>query len=322
MLKKPVSGMFTRTTDPTNLDKVLSDIKADFTAIKTTAYDVKVDPITGKTELKANPFMSNIIHKENNVIIGAASADYGLVQYKDAVGFLKDMMENKEVIVPLASLTFGGARLHLLCTTDETINLPGNDTISCFFSVSTSHNRSLSMTVSCTPVHGGSQTIFTPFSNSVVEIRHTVNVEERMRQAKVTLTKVKDFWKKYADMFHRLANTECDSERRTLLLEDLMPGDSTRVVNVKEKITDIFNSGPTSTLASCKETLFGLVIAIQIYADYYKTVRTNKFGYDEVSMRVESRLTGDGAKLKAKSFQLAVEKIDSFAIGLKLAGIA
>ena len=312
MLKKPVSGIFTRTSDPADLNKILSQIGADFTAVKTPAYDLKFDDQGNVISKNLNPFMSNIVHKENDKIIGAASADYGVVQYKDAVAFLKDIMEKKEAIVPLASLTFGGARLHLLATTEETVDLPGQDTVSCFFSVSTSHNRTLPMTVSCTPVHTGSQTIFTPLENGVIKVRHTVNVEERMKQAKATLGRVKDFWKNYADTFLRLANTKCDDERRALFLDELMPGDSTRIVNVRDKITDLFNTGPTSTLGSCKETLFGLVIAIQIYADYYKTVRTNKFGYDEVSMRVESRLTGDGARLKA----------DSFAIGLKLAGIA
>jgi len=312
MLKKPVSGIFTRTSDPTDLDKILSQIGADFTAIKTPAYDLVTDDKGNITEKKLNPFMANILHKEDGRVIGATSADYGIVQYKDAVTFLKELINNKEAIVPLASLTFGGARLHLLGTTEETLELPGQDTISCFFAVSTSHNRSLPMTVSCTPVHVGSQTIFTPSDNSVIKIRHTVNVDERLRQAKVTLSRVKDFWKTYSDTFLRLANVKCDDDRRILFLDELMPGDSKRVVNVRDKITDLFKAGPTSQLGSCKDTLFGLLIAIQIYADYYKTVRTNKFNYSEIDMRIESRLTGDGARLKA----------DSFAIGLKLAGIA
>lgn len=311
MLKKPVEGIFTRTNDPADLDKVLSQIGADFTAIKTPAYDITVDTGGNITDKKLNPYVANIKHKEEDRIIGAASADYGIIQYKEAVAFLKDLMEKKEAIVPLASLTFGGARLHLLATTEEKLDLPGQDTVANFFSVSTSHNRTMSLTVSCTPVHVGSQTIFTPMDNSVIKIRHTVKVEDRVRQAKVTLGKVKDFWKDFSDTFLRLANTTCDSERVAMFLNDLMEGDSTRVKNVREKITDLFNHGPTSALGSCKDTLFGLVIAIQVYADYYKTVRVNKFTHSEIDMRIESRLCGDGARLKA----------DAFAMALKLAGL-
>jgi hypothetical protein len=311
MLNIPLTtGIFTRTSDPENLDKILQQIGADFTAIKTPAFDLMVDD-NDKIIHQINPFMCNIKHKEADRIIGAASTDYGIVQYREAVAFLKDLMEKNEARVPLASLTFGGARLHLLATTDEVLELPGGDKISCFFSVSTSHNRTLSMTVSCTPVHDSSQTIFTPLDNGVIKIRHTVNAEERIRQAKHTLSKIKDFWRKHTDTFDRLANTRCDNERTVLFLGEAIEGDSTRVKNTRDKITDIFQHGPTSSLPSCKETLFGLVIAVQIYADYYKSIRENKFGYSEIDVRIESRLTGDGARLKA----------DSFAIGLRLAGL-
>lgn len=251
--------------------------------------------------------------------VGVVSKKYGIVQYVDMLDFTGVLVDEGEASYVRGGATGVGEQCFVIMKTGEAFKLHDNDKIECYFYVSTSHDRTLNLTVVPTPYRQANNTILIPtdFKKNTLRFRHTKNIADRIAKAKVSLGKVKDYWKDVPKQFNLLSQVHLNDSNFETYLNGIkgLDGDHTRAENMREEIDTIWKTEPTLQFPSCKRTLLGAYFAVVQYADFKQTVKKSK-KRDEVSSRILSSLDGDVANRKAIAFGMALT------IQKKLAGVS
>ena len=291
------------------IDELLMEIGADFHAekrpiyVKDSGYTLGYSPIPG---------YSAVVRKDTQYPLGVVSARYGVSQYGSTLRFLDELVADGQFQYAGGRSTLGGAHLFVTLKAPNRVIFGGDDCIDCHFIVSTSHDGSNAITVMCSPIHNKSNTIL-PSNLGIIKIKHSVHVQNRLAQAASVLRKMNKIWTDHADAFSRFPKihlTDNDAETYFAMLAPAKDGSEvpTRTQNVRNKLMDIYKGHkPIANLPSCKDTLLGALVAAMVFGDYYQTVRKSIVGVSEVDARIESRLSGQGAKFKADAFAGALE---------------
>lgn len=281
-----------------SVNDILKEVGGDFEAKKVEIY--YQDP--SKDKILSDRYCG--ITNEDQ-LLAVVKSSYGVIQYSDAVAFLNDLISAGSTKVKYGAITDRGARLHLMCTTDYVAQLDAGDSVKCYFTVSTSHDGTASLLISCTPIHDASQTVFTPMGAGILKMRHSKHVKDRMANTSRAMNKISHYFQEFTETIDRLKGINVTKDQENFFLLLLEDGESQRAVNIREKISDIFNVGVVSKIPSCKGTLFGLLISAQFYADNYKVVRKSHIR-NEIDAYIESKLSGDAARMKAEAFSVAL----------------
>ena len=282
-----------------SVDDILKEIGADFKAEK-----VAISWGKSPDELKDADRYCGIANGDK--LLAIMKSEYGVVQYSDAVEFLNDLIVKGSTNVDYGAVTDNGARLHLMCTTDYVAQLAAGDSVKCYFTVSSSHDGTGSLLISCTPIHTASETVFTPMGAGVIKMRHSKHVKDRMAQTARAMHKISDYFLNFTETIDRLKGLTVTKDQETIFVTMLEDGDSQRAENIRTRVLDIFHFGAVSKIPSCQGTLFGLLISAQYYCDNYKVVRKSGIR-NEIDAFIESKLTGDAARMKAQAFAIALQ---------------
>jgi phage/plasmid-like protein (TIGR03299 family) len=293
----PLGQLFKPLNNPKDIQEALTQIAADFTAAKVPVYQQKRD---GSYEQV--PHYALVQNDDSEHPLSIMRANYGLVQYGTALDFLSECVSNGTAEFHSARLTDGGARLHVVMKASKFVEIAPGDSIECYFTVSTTHDGSGKITAMCTPIHDRTQTVFTPLGDGIVSVKHTAKAQQNLARARFTINKMHEFFDKYIENFKLFAGTKVSDQQARdyfLMLED---GDSQRASNIRDRLFDIrkMNRAIRGSTAT-RDTLFGCLMASMVYADAYKTVRTSKLRSED-DAKLESRLTGAGATMKAEAY--------------------
>lgn len=289
-----------------NTQEILEKIGGNFEVEKRpSAY-----PCTSKDNL---PYLyknirrySTIVRKDNEIGLSVVGEDYGIVQYRDAISFLDQVMDKKSIRFDSGWVIDGGAKLYILLNGSEAINLGPNEAIQAAFMVSTTHDGTGAIRISATPIYTPLKSIITPFGKAQIKIKHKSRVEQRINLSKMAIERLFNYFEQNRDSFADLTTVNVTEIDAKSYFNSLIESESTRAENIRNKLYDIFLTSPiTSSLVSCKGTLFGCFMAVVQYADLYKIVRKSKIRNPEEA-RVLSSLDGDGAKMKADALSFAL----------------
>ena len=287
-----------------NTQQILEKINGNFDVEHKAVYFY---PSTKTNETVEVPRYSAIVRKDNDRPLSIVGEDYGIVQYRDAVSFLDQIMDKKSIQFDSGWVIDNGAKLYLLLKGAEAINLGPNEQIKAAFMVSSSHDGTGAIRISATPIYTPLQSIITPFGKAQIKIKHKSRVEQRISLSKIAIEKLFNYFEQNRDSYADLTTVKVSEENAKAYFGSLIESDSTRAENIKNKLYDIFLTSPlTSGLASCRGTLFGCFMAVVQYADLYKIVRKSKIRSPE-DARVFSSLDGDGAKMKADALAFALK---------------
>ncbi len=317
MAEVPLHRLFKRTQNPAaTIADVLKEVGGDFTVEKEDHYIMKMLHIPFFPPiplLKKVPGTSAIVKQEGWEPLSVMGDRYGIIQFQTALDFLDDMIGNREVEIWCAAVLDGGTKLHLIVKAPDFVELSPGERFECFFTVSASHDGTGCLQAMCSPIHNVSQTVFTPRKGrGVVKIKHTKNAKDKVALGRRMFNKLYDSWKGFGDNFEEMTNMTLTEQQAKDYFHAVIGGDSTRANNIKDHVWDIYKSaGLCRHLPSCKDTLFGCFMAIQQQADYYKTVR-KAIRRNETDAKIEARLTGDGAKLKALAYSEALLLLQKF----------
>ena len=291
---------------PQTLGEVLTAINCDFEAEQVPIHHIVPAAAAGLTVPEEIPGYSLIRRKDSFAPLGVNSARYGLAQYKDTLSFLNDIVGSKEASFQSAVATDNGARIYIAMKAPNTIVFAPGDEIECFYTASTSHDGTGSIQLMFSPVHKKSQTILTSLDSGIIKMRHTVKVKDRLARASGTVAKMQEVWSRHADQFSKFAGLPVTDDDIRGYFAMIVPSDAIevhpRTQNVRDKLFDIYKTGMTAQLPSCKDTLLGGFVAALIFGDYYKSVRHSIVGRSEKDAMIESRLTGTTARFKADAF--------------------
>jgi phage/plasmid-like protein (TIGR03299 family) len=318
MAEIPVSRLFRRLDDPfASVDDALKAVHGDFTAVKEKAYIIKFGDDGKPDEWEQIPGCAAITKEEDWDPMSVMGDRYGIIQYRTALDFLDDMIGEREVQIYAATTVDNGAKLHLIVKTPDAIELSPGEKFECFYTVSASHDGSGCLQVMCSPIHSVAQTVFTPTGRGVIKIKHTAKAEARVALARRMLGKLHFHFVDFGEKIREMAVVKLDDMQARDYFFSVMPdkdgsNNNTRVENIRNKMYDLFkHTGLVSHLGSCHGTLFGCFMAVQQYADYYKTVRRS-IRRSELDAKIEARLSGDGAKLKAEAYNGALLILQKF----------
>jgi phage/plasmid-like protein (TIGR03299 family) len=312
----PVHKLFKKLDNPqATVADALKEFGADFEVKKRPVF-AKLDPIPGKVysgneeELAEVPGYASVV-KDDGTPLSIMGDRYGIIQYRTAFDFLNSLIGNRQIEIYSGACVEEGAKLHIVVKTPDYIEIAPGERFDCFFTVSASHDGTGCLQAMCSPVHNIAQTVFTPMGRGVVKIKHSAKVEARLATANRMFASLHRNFIDFSGNIKDMVGIQLtDQEVRDYFLS-VVDGDSKQAENTRKKLHTIYLTGLTSKLSSCTNTLFGAFMAIQQYADYYKTVR-KAIRRNETDARIEARLTGDGAKLKAESFSMALAIVRNF----------
>lgn len=304
----PLTKLFKKIDNPYgSVDDALKAIGADFEVEKRSVYISDEDD-----NYRSIPGYASVVRRDTGVPLSIMRSRYGVVQYREALGFLNEIIGNNKAEIYVGEVVDGGAKLHLIVKTLSFIDLGGGEKFEFFFTISTSHDGSSGIQTMCSPIHNLSQTVYTPTGKGVVKLKHSANVTARLALANRIFSNMEAYFHSFGETIKDIVGINLTDQEAQDYFLSVVEGDSTRAQNTRNKLFDLYKStGLCINLSSCQGTLFGAFMAIQQYADYYKTVRKS-IRRSETDARIEARLTGDAAKMKAESFSMALAIVRQF----------
>lgn len=293
------------------LDEALKAIDCDFEAELVPVLH-KMEPQPGIVGYEPLHAYRCVRRQDNKYAFSIMSSNYGLAQYKDTLSFLNDIVGNKDAEIYSAATINNGARLFIALKAPNSIVFAPGDGISCYYIAMSSHDGSSCIQLMCAPVHEKSQTIITSLDRGVIKLRHTKNVKDRLARASGIVNKMQSVWTEHANQFQKFAKLQFTDDDARTYFAMLYPSEDInevhpRTQNIRNKLFDIYKTGFGAGLPSCKDTLLGAFVSALIFADYYKTIRTSTKGRSTKDCAVESRITGDSARLKAAALAACIQ---------------
>jgi len=291
---------------------LLKKIGADFEVEK---RDMYFHPNDDDRYFKLVPRYCAIVRTDTCVPLSVMGDEYGVVQYKDTISFLDEIIAEGSVTIKHGYIIDQGAKLYIMMKGNEAITLCPGEQIESTFIVSTSHDGTGAIRIMYAPTYAPLNVILTPLGKGELRMRHKVHINEHVKNAKVAIRRIFNYTNTYRNSFKQLVNIQPTEEQARTYFKMVIEGESTRAENIKAKIFDLWLTSPlTSNFASCKATLFGCLMAVAQFADYYKVVRKSKIRSDD-DARIYSSLDGEGAKMKAEALSWAISCADKGFIG-------
>lgn len=308
----PLSSTFRKVTQKfSSIEDLLENIKANFEVEKREVYFLN----NNEDNHLNYPDYNVIVRKDNQAPLSVVSSRYEVIQYKDGLSFVNEILNLNQAELAEGFVIDNGARVFIMLKATESVKFNNNeDIIESYFTVSSSHDSSNSLTVMATPIHKATSTIITPTSNGFIKLRHTVHVKDKMFEAHKIISKMKNYFNETSENFTKMAKVQLTPVMLSGYLKQVFPGESTRSENVRAKISDIFKTNSTiNSLSSSKNTLLGAYVAVLIYCDYYSVLResTKK---SPAEQRIEASLVGSAAKTKAEGFSVVLNILKDLGI--------
>lgn len=243
--------------------------------------------------------------------LGVVGRKYGIVQYMEMLRFTEILVSKDAGSYCYGSATNSGAKAYVVMKTNDCFSLAPGDDIECYFYIATSHDGSLALKVVPMPIRqSGGITIAHP-GLSAFTIKHTTHVGTHMARAHKTLAGIKTYWTEFSKSFELLRSLNINDDQADKFLKMVLPNDTPRSENMRDKMEDIRKTNPALQVPSCKGTMLGALFAVLIHTDHYKTTR-NTGKTDEKSAKINTLLDGAGARRKADAFGFALKMVDKF----------
>lgn len=306
--------------DTDKLDEAIIQMGADFEVEKRDMF-FNSNSVGGFTEpeavenlLKSNssktqiiyrrnmvPYHAAIVRKDTNKILGVASRRYGVIQYKQAFSTTQELVDHDNVKYTAGKVIGDGERAYILMKDSTKIDLGDNVIVQCYFLISTSHDGKQALEINPTPIRMDNGTVLTFNQSGKVWMKHSRKVSSKIGNLRQSLVNVRSFWKEFEETAKRFSKVKITFDQSQLYLLALLPGDSTRVNNIRDSVTGIYLTGGQRLSTPCRETLLGIYMAVVEHVDRYKVVKKSS-RIDENDARIMALVDGNGAKLKAEAY--------------------
>lgn len=287
----------------------------DFRVIEVPVYA----EIEGDTSFSFSPVQPvkgwKALRKDSDgTVLNVVRDTYTVVQNDVLWDIVDAIVEQPAVKYETAGVLKGGAVLWVLARLDEPLQVPGDNTLVYpYIAVSTTHDGSGGVMGRATWVRIICWNTFTQAEaqskrdGREFHFRHTARVHERIELAREMLLGVREDFRSTFALMSELADVEVSDAQLERFLVDFIPAPpetiiSDRVARNVEEARDAVRSilnGPT--LATTRNTAYGLVQAGVEYLDHVRGYRSNETHLGRTLLRAEP--------LKAKLVPLVREVI-------------
>lgn len=287
----------------------------DFTVIKRPNKHVLEN---GKSIMSYNSSFFTYRTDTEDILGDKLGPDYQVVQNVEAFTFFDSIVEGEGIMYETAGALGKGERIFITAKLPDYIKVGKDDLIEKYLFLTTSHDGYGSITAAFTPTRiVCNNTLNIALSNctNTIKIRHTVNAQERLKEAH----KVMGISNKLAEELNTIFNhwakiriTDRDVKKLIQLamvpnkevLENIISGKedelSTCFKNICDNAYEYSMVNPSQQLETTKGTLFGAYNAI---TGYYQNVRN----YKNDEAKFKSIMYGTGQMRTQKAFDLCSE---------------
>ena len=186
-------------------DQAIRGAKLDYEVVKERLYREDGSPTTAHVT----------INKFNNEILGYVSAKYSIIQNVRAFDFFDEFVGQGLAMYVTAGALGVGEKMWLLAKLPSSFSPLHGDTTELYCLLVNTHDGERPLCVCFTPIRVVCQnTLNMALANcqNVVKIRHTLNAEERMREAGRIMKLMDEHFKRLGDTAEKLARFEIDDD--------------------------------------------------------------------------------------------------------------
>ncbi len=242
------------------------------------------------------------VRTDTGDVLGIVDENYEPVQNRDAFTFFDNLVGADEAIYETAGTIGKGERIWILAKLPGYIKVHGKDIVSKYLLLSNSHDGSSVVRVKLTPIRVVcNNTLTAPLKGAgEINISHTVNAAEDMKQALSLLELTSSLYEQLDDVFNRMALTKISEKQLLDYVKALVPdkdegGGNETNQGIRKSFLELHESGFGADLSP--GTLWGAFNCVTEYTDHKME--------GNPANRLESTWFGRGEQLKLKAFQLA-----------------
>jgi phage/plasmid-like protein (TIGR03299 family) len=237
---------------------------------------------------------------------------FTLVQNDSLRSGMESVIGEVAPCIETAGVLRGGARVWMLAKLDGLMRVGKDDIVDKYLLGTNDHTGRLQYTMALTAVRvvcANTLAMALAQAESIVRIRHSGNISERVKHSAEALGLVNKSFAEMEEKMQFLATKKVKSEAALdAFLTSL--GFSTDSESVRENdkvgvIKESFVAGPGANLVSAKGTWWGAVNSITDYVDHHAPQRGK--GTAALEARFERTLYGAGARTKEEAFTKALE---------------
>jgi phage/plasmid-like protein (TIGR03299 family) len=268
-------------------------------------YTVVKKPLKEVVELIHPDVVSDrwaTVRTDTGDVLGIVGNSYEPLQNRDAFRFFDSVVGTNEALYETAGALGRGERIWILAKLPGFIKVGGNDIVNKYLLLSNSHNGSSPVQVKLTPIRVVCNNTLTAALQGAgeVNIRHTLNAAEEMKQALSLLGLSNSLYEQLDAIFNRMALTKISDKQLLDYVRALVPDneeeeENAKANDIRKAFLELYESGQGADLS--RGTLWGAFNCVTEYTDHKME--------DNPTTRLESIWFGRGEQLKLKAFQLA-----------------
>ncbi len=273
-----------------------------------------IRPFSDKGKMgKTIPGYKAIIRNDNGETLSVMSDAYQVVQNTDALSFADEVFgaNGEQGYYESAGMLRGGRKVFINCLLPQTMFVNGDtqDKIEQRVLVATSHDGSVPLILKLVSLRVVCQNTFTAAlkeHSNEIKIRHTQNLEMRVKQAQVSLGLISGYVDDLQGVINQLATSKFSQDnmaefgKKLLRVKENDKGKiPTRSVNNLDKLVWLFANGTGNVGA----TRWDALNAVTEYTDHERTGKGSD-DTERASNRAESVLFGQSAATKQEALEL------------------
>jgi len=237
-------------------------------------------------------------------VLGIVGPGYRVVQNRDAFSFFDSVVGKDTAIYESVGALGNGETIFIVAKIPEQFWVVKGDYFDQYITLTNSHDGSKALRVYATPVRVVCQNTLNMSLKNVsasVCLRHTLNVEQKLRDAGEILGLATDSFRETQELFRHLATKPITHELFNQFVTDLFPahGEEVNAATIahREGVADMFEA-PTNRMKGVYGTWYGATQAVTEYVDHQMNFRKDS---------AVQALFGRGARVKEEAIQLAVK---------------
>jgi phage/plasmid-like protein (TIGR03299 family) len=293
----PWQNLGTELANPATAREAIEAAGLNYTVVKKPLKEVE------ELDRPANvPDRWATVRTDNGAVLGIVDDSYEPVQNRDAFTFFDTLVGSDEAIYETAGVLGRGERIWILAKLPGYIKVNRKDIVGKYLLLTNSHDGSSLVRVKLTPIRVVCNNTLTAALQGAgeVQIRHTSNAAEDMKQALSLLGLTNSLYEQLDAVFNRMALTKITDKQLQDYVKALVPDkeegeDNMENRGIRDAFLKLHESGQGADLS--RGTLWGAFNCVTEYTDHGTE--------GNPSTRLESMWFGRGEQLKQKAFQLA-----------------
>jgi phage/plasmid-like protein (TIGR03299 family) len=285
-------------------------------------FRVKKQDLLTVDGIKADNHVA-VVREDTNKILGIVSRKYAPLQNTDAAAFFNELTANNQAIFETVGSLDEGRTIWFLAKLDaEPVKIISDDVVDQYLLFTNNHSGLYAARARFTPIRVVcANTLGWAMQRKAKEevvVKHTGNVEERVKFAGQLLAQAGEFYNELTDGYRQMAKTTLNNTQIIAYIKESLrpykPQNATEEElevfeeksepnQLKKEIDSVLNlieTGRGSDIKGVRGTLWGAYNGITEYVDHYKS-KSSKLTSTEYIMR------GVGSLIKKKAIKIALD---------------